>query len=69
MSVTADGKTRSETVRTGQDKGHAAELAAFIAGVVSGQPPIAEAELVQSSLATIAVLDSLREGRRVTIDG
>jgi predicted dehydrogenase/threonine dehydrogenase-like Zn-dependent dehydrogenase len=69
MSVTADGKTRSETVRTGQDKGHAAELTAFVAGVVSGQPPIPEAELVQSSLATIAVLDSLREGRRVTVEG
>ena len=69
MSVTADGKTRSETARTGQDKGHAAELAAFIAGVVAGKAPIDEAELVQSSLATIAVLDSLREGRRVPIEG
>jgi len=69
MSVTADGKTRSETARTGQDKGHAAELAAFIAGVIAGKPPIDESVLVQSSLATIAVLDSLREGRRVAIDG
>jgi len=40
----------------------------FIAGVIAGKPPIAEAELVQSSLATIAVLDSLREGRRVTLE-
>ncbi len=68
MSVTEDGKTRSETARTGQDKGHAAELAAFIAGVIAGAAPVAEAELVQSSLATIAVLDSLREGRRVTVE-
>ncbi len=68
LSVTADGRTRSETARTGQDKGHDAELAAFIAGVIAGKPPIAEAELVQSSLATIAVLDSLREGRRVTLE-
>src|SRR6266446_8734511 len=49
LSVTEDGKTRSETARTGQDKGH-------------------EAELIQSSLATIAVLDSLREGRRVPVE-
>jgi predicted dehydrogenase len=69
MSVTADGKTRTETARTGQDKGHAAELAAFVAGVTAGKPPIDEGELVQSSLATIAVLDSLREGRRVAIEG
>ncbi len=69
MSVTADGRSRSETARSGQDKGHAAELAAFIAGVATGRPPIDEAELVQSSLATIAVLDSLREGRRVPVEG
>jgi predicted dehydrogenase len=69
MSVTADGRTGSETARTGQDKGHAAELAAFIAGVANGTPPIDEGELLQSSLATIAVLDSLREGRRVPVEG
>jgi len=68
MSVTAEGRTRSETARTGQDKGHEAELAAFIAGVTAGKPPIDEGELVQSSLATIAVLDSLREGRRVPVE-
>jgi predicted dehydrogenase len=69
MSVTANGKTRGETARSGQDKGHAAELAAFIAGIATGKPPIDEGELVQSSLATIAVLDSLREGRRVPVEG
>jgi predicted dehydrogenase/threonine dehydrogenase-like Zn-dependent dehydrogenase len=67
MTVTADGKTRSETARTGQDKGHAAEIAAFVAGVRSGAAPVAETELVQSSLATIAVLDSLRDGRRIVL--
>ncbi|MDB5405393.1 MAG: Threonine dehydrogenase, partial [Rhodospirillales bacterium] len=67
MTVTADGKTRTETARTGQDKGHAGEIAAFVAGVRGGTPPVAEAELAQSSLATIAVLDSLREGRRIVL--
>ena len=67
MSVTEDGRTRSKTARGGQDKGHRAELAAFIAGVAAGKAPVAEAELVQSSLATIAVLESLREGRRIAL--
>jgi predicted dehydrogenase/threonine dehydrogenase-like Zn-dependent dehydrogenase len=67
MTVTADGKTRTDTARTGQDKGHAAEIAAFVSGVRSGTPAVSETELVQSSLATIAVLDSLREGRRIVL--
>ncbi len=37
MTVTADGRTRTDKARTGQDKGHAAEIAAFIAGVTRGQ--------------------------------
>jgi predicted dehydrogenase len=67
MTVTVDGKTRTERTRLGQDKGHAAELAAFIAGVRDGKPPVPEAELFETSLATIAVLDSLREGRRIEL--
>jgi predicted dehydrogenase/threonine dehydrogenase-like Zn-dependent dehydrogenase len=67
MTVTADGKTHSETARTGQDKGHAAEIAAFVGGVRGGMAPVAEGDLVQSSLATIAVLDSLRDGRRIVL--
>jgi predicted dehydrogenase len=69
MTVTADGRTRSEKARSGQDKGHVAELAAFIAGVRDGAPPVAETELFEASLATIAVLESLREGRRIELGG
>jgi hypothetical protein len=29
--------------------------------------PVAEGDLVQSSFATIAVLDSLRDGRRIVL--
>jgi predicted dehydrogenase len=65
MSVTADGRTTTEKARTGQDKGHAAEIAAFIAGVRDGKPPVPEAELFETSLATIAVVESLREGARI----
>jgi predicted dehydrogenase/threonine dehydrogenase-like Zn-dependent dehydrogenase len=65
LTISEGGRTKCETARTGQDKGHAAEIAAFVAGVAAGQPPVSEAELVQSSLATIAIRDSLREGRRI----
>jgi predicted dehydrogenase/threonine dehydrogenase-like Zn-dependent dehydrogenase len=69
MTVTADGRTSTDKARTGQDKGHAAEIAAFIAGVREGKAPVPEAELFESSLATIAVVESLREGRKIALAG
>ena len=69
MTVTADGRTTREKARTGQDKGHAAEIAAFVAGVRDGKPPVPEAELFESSLATVAVVESLREGRKIGLPG
>jgi len=51
-----------------QDKGHAAALAAFIAAVKAGGPaPYPEDELIETSLATIAVRESLRSGAPVTL--
>ena len=68
MTVTTDGRTRTEKSRGGQDKGHRAELKAFVRAVTAGGPaPVNEDELVESSVATIAVLESLREGRRVDL--
>jgi predicted dehydrogenase len=67
LTVTADGRTTTRKARAGQDKGHGEELAAFIAGVRSGIPPVPEAELFETSLATIAVLDSLREGMKIDL--
>lgn len=70
LSVTADGRTRTEKAKLGQDKGHRAEVEAFAAAVAQGGPaPVDEAELVETSLATIAVLESLREGRRIRLAG
>jgi predicted dehydrogenase/threonine dehydrogenase-like Zn-dependent dehydrogenase len=66
-TMTAEGRGTSRRARTGQDKGHAAELAAFIAGVEAGAPPVPEAELFEASLATIAVLESLRDGRKIEL--
>jgi hypothetical protein len=46
-----------------QDKGHQGELDAFVAAVVENTgPPIPEREIVEASLATIAVVESLRTG-------
>lgn len=67
LSVTAGGKTKVEKA-LGQDKGHRAELEAFVRAVASGgAAPVDEAELLETSLATIAILDSLRDGRRVSL--
>jgi predicted dehydrogenase/threonine dehydrogenase-like Zn-dependent dehydrogenase len=66
LAVTEGGRTKVEK-GLGQDKGHRAELEAFAAGVVRGCPPADEAELIETSLATIAVLDSLRDGVRVDL--
>jgi predicted dehydrogenase len=51
-----------------QDKGHAAALAAFVAAVKAGGPaPIPEEELIETSLATIAVRESLQSGAPVRL--
>ncbi|MEK9645420.1 MAG: theronine dehydrogenase, partial [Alphaproteobacteria bacterium] len=67
LSATVGGKT-STSGGSGQDKGHAAELDAFVAAVAAGGPaPADETELVESSLATIAVLESLQRGGPVEL--
>ncbi|KIL97818.1 Myo-inositol 2-dehydrogenase [Paramagnetospirillum magnetotacticum MS-1] len=68
LSTTKGGATKVEK-SLGQDKGHRAELAAFVGAVASGgAAPVDEAELIETSLATIAVLDSLAEGRRISLE-
>jgi predicted dehydrogenase/threonine dehydrogenase-like Zn-dependent dehydrogenase len=67
LSVTTDGSTQNHT-SGGQNKGFAGALKAFAEAVASGGPaPIDENELVESSLATIAVLDSLQSGQRIDL--
>ncbi len=51
-----------------QDKGFKGSITAFIAAVTAGGPaPIDETELIETSAATIAVLDSLRTGKRINL--
>ena len=68
LTVTAGGKESKVGGSMEQDKGHTAELEAFAAAVVAGESaPADEAELVQSSFATIAVLESLQQGGPVNL--
>ena len=68
LTVTAGGKESKVGRSMEQDKGHTAELQAFCEAVATGgSAPADEAELVQSSLATIAVLESLQRGAQVDL--
>jgi polar amino acid transport system substrate-binding protein len=60
---------REETLRGGaQDKGHDAEVAAFLEAVRTGAPsPISLDSLVATTLASFAVLDALRAGEAVDL--
>lgn len=64
FTTVVDGKSSTKKTMA-QDKGHSAQIKAWIDGVVSGTPPVDEQSLIDSSLATILVLDSLRLGRPV----
>lgn len=60
---------REEKLKGGaQDKGHAAEVEAFVEAVRSGAPsPISLDSLVATTLASFAAVESLRTGRPVDI--
>ena len=66
LTLAAGGKT-VETKST-QDKGHTAQLTAFLAAVRGERDaPIPEDQLIEVSMATIAILDSLRSGDRIAL--
>jgi predicted dehydrogenase/threonine dehydrogenase-like Zn-dependent dehydrogenase len=68
MVVVADGKAQRSKEVAGQDKGHAAEIDAFVAAVAAGgPPPLDEAESIETSLATIAIVESLQTGATVNL--
>ena len=67
LTVTEDGRTTTKKGRS-QDKGHGAALKAFADAVAAGGPPaIDEAELIETSLATLALAESLQSGERVNL--
>ncbi|MCH8213050.1 MAG: bi-domain-containing oxidoreductase [Proteobacteria bacterium] len=68
LVVAEDGRVASRGSRRRQDKGFTGALKAFVDAVAAGGPaPVDEAEVVETSFATIAVLESLRAGGRVDL--
>lgn len=68
LSVTRGGKSKSEKA-LGQDKGHAAEIELFAKAVIAGGPaPVPEAETFETSLATLALVESLRTGAKIELE-
>jgi len=68
LTIVADGKEKKTSAGIDQDKGHAAELEAFAKAVADAGPaPVDEAELIETSLATIAVGEALRSGQPVVL--
>ncbi len=66
LSLAALGSTK--TTSASQDKGHKQQIEAFVAAVTEGAaPPIAQDELIETSAATIAVVESLRTGERIKV--
>ena len=62
MTVTAAGKESKEGRSMEQDKGHTAELETCQGGGIGRACTCGQAEIVESSFATIAVLESQRGG-------
>jgi polar amino acid transport system substrate-binding protein len=61
----ASGRTTRKT--RSQDKGHSAEIEAFLAGIRAGEHPVPLAEVENVSLGALAVVESLRTGLPVRV--
>lgn len=57
-----DGRRRSRKQLRARDKGHVAELQAFVNGVRTGDAPVALEEIRNVSLTALGVVESLRRG-------
>jgi predicted dehydrogenase/threonine dehydrogenase-like Zn-dependent dehydrogenase len=51
-----------------QDKGHRSEISAFLRGVEQGEAPVPLGEVANVSLATLAVVESLRTGQTIHVN-
>ncbi len=67
-TLTVSGDSATQPWKGAQDKGFQAALEAFVNAVASGGPaPISETELVETSTATLAALESLRGGGTIEL--
>ena len=68
LELVSDGRSRKKSSWLRQDKGHQKECEVFIASVRSGgPPPISPRELVNTTRATFAAVESLRCGCSVGV--
>ena len=65
LTITENGSAQKNS--SSQDKGFAGSLKAFVDGVNGGGPFIDENELIETSMATMAILDSLAAGGRIDL--
>jgi predicted dehydrogenase/threonine dehydrogenase-like Zn-dependent dehydrogenase len=63
LELVKKGSRRKQNNRLGQDKGHAAELAAFLEGVRKGGSPVDPEVYFQITLCTLQAVESLRSGQ------
>jgi predicted dehydrogenase/threonine dehydrogenase-like Zn-dependent dehydrogenase len=67
LSLSRNGKT--ETLKSGQDKGHRREMEVTIAAMKLGkESPISFAELMEVTEATFAIEEAIRTGKAVTVN-
>jgi predicted dehydrogenase len=69
LELACHGRKKVHTSRLRQDKGHRGEREASVAALRSGAPsPIPFEEIVATTVATFAIVDSLRRGMPVVVD-
>jgi hypothetical protein len=69
LILARDGRLRKESSRSGQDKGHVAQVRAVVDALKNGQPaPVPASELLLSSLATCAAKRAIEWRQPVDID-
>ena len=67
LSITSGGKTK--TIRYKREKGIKQELNEFVKSVKDNNgPPIDEMEALESSAASISIIESLQKGQRININ-
>lgn len=62
-----DGRTSDKRSGRTQDKGHRAEILAFVEGVRAGRDPVPAEDVENVSLASLAIVESLRTGLPVRV--
>lgn len=67
LTLYGSRKPRRRRLRT-QDKGHSAEIAAFVKGVCDGRYPVPLEEIEEVTLTTLAIVESLKTGQPVGIE-